>query len=392
MKKRKILVMFLAVMFMISSVAPIMVSAQLEQQYISVYRENFENSAILDTIKNKQDGWNLGAASDADAAKMQVDLGNNLGLDSNAIRFDSTNWWGNMWMTLDVEQNGIAKKVANGEDQTIAKQEVDNYLSGDMRVSFQLYFKCDGIENNCKYLIKLKDSNQNVFATLQVTEDKDAHNSAFDLVALNETKTQNKLYNIATGDSNVFSKQYDVSVLLRKSDNTYQMSINGTPVSTDNGTWIPASNSASVGAAAPYTFGDLLLNQLEFDHSNSGWWQTVTVDNIDIAVLSDIKSSYVDSAITNVSQVSSGSSDYDVQAAFTNNKGITLNTKAIYALYDANNNMIGITVQDLVVDGTNGTVQSPTISCSGVPVKGIVLVWDGLDTMSPLSSSAIWTN
>lgn len=160
---------------------------------------------------------------------MIIQRGDNLGLSSNTIRFGNGSDFGkDRALTLDLKDSWVEKQVSNGADSLAAEREADAYLSKDIRLGFQIYLKCDdAYDDGAFYYIKLLDSEQKPFAVLRAEYQKKStgKESSLDLIALDGTKTENIMYNIARGSENIFEKMININVDIHKADNTYRYSV-----------------------------------------------------------------------------------------------------------------------------------------------------------------------
>lgn len=347
------------------------------ERYRDVFSEDFESPSVLNTIEGGRNGWSLGGSNE----ERVVQIGDNLGIASNAVRFGAGNTWGQtMWMSLDLQENMLSKLLEDGIDYDIAAENVAQKLSGDMRVSFKAYFNCgDEDGRGASYVLKLKDSDYVPFMTIKVTPNRTDENVTLSLIALNADKTENKEYVIFRGKSNVMDRVMNFNIDINTADNTYKLNINGQDIKTDNGVWNPASDSENVGVAKPHNLGDITAKQIDFVVNNSGWWQAVTIDNIKVSHQDNSRE--IDAAIT---ETTKNDDSCRISASFANVSKKDLTFTAIYALYDEDGVLVGADVKDIQLGLSGAAAQTVDIPCSAPPVTAKIFMWDSMADMCPL--------
>lgn len=359
------------------------------KRYSSFYNEDFEDNTAFNSIQDLQNGWSFTGFT-GNTRELELQRGTALGMSSNAVRFGSADkWYADMSLFLNLQENGAFKMIRDGINETEAQNKMNDLLSSDMRLKFQIHFNPSDIDTGAAgdgkvyYYVKLKDSMNKAFATLRVVGSKvqNEKRASMDLIALDSTKTSNKAYNIITQNENALMKPLSIVVDFRRSDNSYKISVNGTTAQTENGEWIPASSKDAEGDAEPYEFSDLILKELEFSLGGNGWYQTFSLDNIDLSSLDDREIINTDV----LSAVSSGENQYEVEAVFGNVNKDEYSAKVIYALYDENDKVVGMSMDDVFVEGSSSIVGKKTIEYSGNPVKLKMFTWNDIDEMLPLS-------
>ncbi len=360
----------------------ITVLAQFER-FSSLYIEDFEDGDSLNAILENRDGWSVAGPTN----EVVIQRGDNLGLSGNTIRFGNGSSFGSdRTLSLNLRDARIAKEINSGTDRTTAERETDMYLSENLRLSFQIYLKCDdSYDDGAYYYITLCDSNQTPFAALRAEYQKasSVNNSSLDLIALDNSKTQNIMYNIARGTSNIFEKMINISVDFRKEDNTYRFLVNGNPVVTDSGEWIPASNSGTEGYASPAVFGEHPVEQIDFGIRQGGWWQVVTIDNIGLSIHDS--TAKFDALVSEVTCVNDN--EYVISGRYVNNLDSQTQADILYALYDEKGSLVGIAKDTVTAGASSGENFEKNITTSSAPKMAKLFIWNGLSDMTPLSHS-----
>lgn len=351
------------------------------ERHQTLFKEDFENPSILNTIFENRDGWSVGGTSE----ERYLQLGNNLGIASNALRFGAGDTWGqNMWLSLDVQENMMSKLLAQNADYDEAAVEVSKQLSNNVRVKFQIYFGCEDEDNRgASYLIKLKDSSYIPFAAIKITPKSSsrASESTLSLIALDKYMSQNKEYIILRGNENILKRTMSFTIDINKSDNTYKLNLNGQDVTTDHGLWTPASDNENLGDAKPHNIGDISVKQIDYVINNSGWWHTFTIDNIEVSKPDDVR--VIDGEIHDVTD---NDGTYNINSSFVNNSSDYVSYRALYALYDENNIVVGTAIEDIQIDPAGAKLKTVDIPYNKTPALVKLFVWNDIENMNPLSS------
>lgn len=359
------------------------------ERYSAEYSEDFEKSSILNTIQGSRDGWSLGG----EANERIVQYGNNLGINSNAVRFGSGNtWWNTMWMSLDIQENMRSRFIADGADHDIAAAETEKRMSGNVRLSFQVNFNWDDVDNSAdesqpaEYVLKIKDAGYTPFAAIRVLPNKRndsvlASKVTMSLIALDGSGTANKEYVILSGNDNINNKVMNVVMDINTENSTYKININGEDINTDFGVWIPASNTDSVGAAQKHILNTIPVKQLDFVLNRCGFYNMCTVDNIMLSkpetgriIDGNITAAEIDEGVCNIS------------STIVNNSGEDITLKAIYALYNDDGVLLGTKMKDITLDGSGAETVQVEMECEDNLSMVKLFIWNGMENMIPLSN------
>lgn len=251
------------------------------EQGETLYAEDFEKPGLDDVIKAKQSGWGWDAAENQ---QDKVDIWRGAsGSDGNSLRFASTDWFKNMWLTLDLKQNGIEKYIdLSGSAAQDAEVHVSNYLKNNMKLSWKMKFEIQGMEtkpNNVhEQYIRIKGDDSHVVAELV------AYNGELCLIALDDTLGANGKYPIKTvnvADKN--NEWHDIAVYFNMEKDKFMIEVDGEIFKdTPHGSWIPTGSMAGLeDASVPTPIGS--VQSIEFGHFWSGWWQSSYIDDMRIS-------------------------------------------------------------------------------------------------------------
>ena len=161
------------------------------------YSEDFEENGFVDMAKTNENGWTYNPGNGA-----AFDCGNNFNnvqTGSNMIRFCGTQW-DDSSLELNLKQSAIAK----GIDETV----YDGYMTDNIAVSFQYAATADSNIGNkqdgSRNMIELLTDDGKPFMAFEAyTKDKNSDDITLNLIALNESKTENVRYELAKGASNI---------------------------------------------------------------------------------------------------------------------------------------------------------------------------------------------
>lgn len=270
---------------MLASLMPAAVSAQEDETNI-LYEEYFESETTKAEIENKQYGWSYdGASGSENSIAFQVEDKFGYEDGSSFLRFASTDFFKTVWMTLDLEENGVYKMIQSGAVQADAETAVADYLSKDMSVSFKAKFETDGYDASAgphEAYIRVKNADYAAIAEIRAVSDMAVGESKakLSLRALNSAKNAFEDYPIKEID---FSKEntdwHDFKIDLNFTDNTYRVTVDGAVFGdTPYGEWIPAGKENEDGSAQACSISK--IQTMETGHSWSGWWQCLGIDDI----------------------------------------------------------------------------------------------------------------
>ena len=284
MKSRKRLAKLLVLAMALTSVPFASWTASAADGDQPWYVEDFEDTALVETIKAKQDGWNWefeGNLSNPEDMRVFDGEGRS---DSNIMMFSNGNNWHNTGsLTLDLKEAGVAKAVAGGAAQEEAEAAAQECLTHDLTISLKgLFERQDKDHDQSESYLRLIGQNHQVIAELAVTQGSEKADGVLSLIALNAEKTRNEAYKIA--DINIGARGtdwQDISVDLDLDQNVYRLTVNGAPFTgTPHGEWIPAGSKAGIVPALPQAIGQ--LKAIQTGMINSGWYETVYWDDLSV--------------------------------------------------------------------------------------------------------------
>ncbi|MDO5396298.1 MAG: S-layer homology domain-containing protein [bacterium] len=242
------------------------------------YSEPFDTPGIEEDMKSQENGWSYGAASGHEGSE-DISVDNYGSGDGKSLRFASKNYYKNVWTTLDLKQNGVYKLTESGKSQAEAQAAVDEYLSGNMKISFKAKFEQDGIEEGHTHeqYIRIKSADGHVITDLHL------YNDSLELVGLNENRTANERYQIKPINWKKGANDWhNITVYFDKTRNAYMVEVDGEIFNnTPHGRWIPAGSGTGIDASQPMDMGT--VSSIEFGHYWSGWWSTLNVDSLKIS-------------------------------------------------------------------------------------------------------------
>ncbi len=240
------------------------------------YSEDFEENGFVDMAKTNENGWTYNPGNGA-----AFDCGNNFNnvqTGSNMIRFCGTQW-DDSSLELNLKQSAIAK----GIDETV----YDGYMTDNIAVSFQYAATADSNIGNkqdgSRNMIELLTDDGKPFMAFEAyTKDKNSDDITLNLIALNESKTENVRYELAKGASNIFDVLHEVTVYVNNDDNTYQVKVGADTLDIGNfGAWIPMSTSDDVGAASQAS--DAKVGSIKIKNVHSSWYGGIILDNVELS-------------------------------------------------------------------------------------------------------------
>lgn len=240
------------------------------------YSEDFEENGFVDMAKTNENGWTYNPGNGA-----AFDCGNNFNnvqTGSNMIRFCGTQW-DDSSLELNLKQSAIAK----GIDETV----YDGYMTDNIAVSFQYAATADSNIGNkqdgSRNMIELRTDDGKPFMAFEAyTKDKNSDDITLNLIALNESKTENVRYELAKGASNIFDVLHEVTVYVNNDDNTYQVKVGADTLDIGNfGAWIPMSTSDDVGAASQAS--DAKVGSIKIKNVHSSWYGGIILDNVELS-------------------------------------------------------------------------------------------------------------
>ena len=240
------------------------------------YSEDFEENGFVDMAKTNENGWTYNPGNGA-----AFDCGNNFNnvqTGSNMIRFCGTQW-DDSSLELNLKQSAIAK----GIDETV----YDGYMTDNIAVSFQYAATADSNIGNkqdgSRNMIELLTDDGKPFMAFEAyTKDKNSDDITLNLIALNESKTENVRYELAKGASNIFDVLHEVTVYVNNDDNTYQVKVGADTLDIGNfGAWIPMSTSDDVGAALQAS--DAKVGSIKIKNVHSSWYGGIILDNVELS-------------------------------------------------------------------------------------------------------------
>ncbi len=238
-----------------------------------LYYEPFEDSGIESEIKGQENGWSNGAAASHEGVEnISVD---SYGGGSRSYRFASSDWYKNIWSILDLQENGVHKRVLNGENEAQAQAEVDEYLRSDMKLSFRACFEADGTDTTThEQYIRIKGSDGHVITDIHL------YNNELKLIAFDETCSANTAYDIKTVDWSKNARDWhDFAVYYDFERNAYMVEVDGEIVkNTPHGRWIPAGSGTGIGSSSEADIGK--IQSIEMGHYWSAWWGALYIDDI----------------------------------------------------------------------------------------------------------------
>lgn len=240
------------------------------------YSEDFEENGFVDMAKTNENGWTYNPGNGA-----AFDCGNNFNnvqTGSNMIRFCGTQW-DDSSLELNLKQSAVAK----GIDETV----YNGYMTDNIAVSFQYAATADSNIGNkqdgSRNMIELLTDDGKPFMAFEAyTKDKNSDDITLNLIALNESKTENVRYELAKGASNIFDVLHEVTVYVNNDDNTYQVKVGADTLDIGNfGAWIPMSTSDDVGAASQAS--DAKVGSIKIKNVHSSWYGGIILDNIELS-------------------------------------------------------------------------------------------------------------
>lgn len=241
-----------------------------------VYSEDFETFAdgSNDAI-NQTNGWSYGTQAGSEGT-IAFWVGNNGSGSDKMLRFASTDWYKTSWLNLDLRASGIAKYVAAGDDETTAAEKVDKYLSEDMKLSFRFKPTTSGYDENAHHreYIRVKNDKYNRIAELYIM-DKNLY-----LYTMNEDKSADEMYLLGEIDLSENSIWHDVVIEIDRETNTYKLTLDGEVVDST-----PWGENIPVGTAESEDKSVGKVSSIEFAHVWSGWWQSMSIDDIEIVTV-----------------------------------------------------------------------------------------------------------
>ena len=149
-------------------------------------------------------------------------------------------------------------------------------MTDNIAVSFQYAATADSNIGNkqdgSRNMIELLTDDGKPFMAFEAyTKDKNSDDITLNLIALNESKTENVRYELAKGASNIFDVLHEVTVYVNNDDNTYQVKVGADTLDIGNfGAWIPMSTSDDVGAASQAS--DAKVGSIKIKNVHSSWY------------------------------------------------------------------------------------------------------------------------
>lgn len=244
------------------------------------YSEDFEQDVTSD-IKAGLNGWTY-VPVNSSGNNDNLGYGDFSGNGNKGIRLCTIGFGISNSITVDLKANAAAKGMAGAD--------FDNAVSGKTAVSFQ--FGADYNASNLNDMwdggisrAEIQDADGNAFMAIEAyTPDKTNQSTmTMNLIALNDSKTENIRYSFGTTGYGIFKKEYDIQVFIDSDNNTYMITVGGEPLSIgDFGEWIPMSTSGEVGAASQRTSA-AAPSKFKISNIGTGYWSGIFLNNIELA-------------------------------------------------------------------------------------------------------------
>lgn len=242
------------------------------------YLEDFNSESLETEMKTQKNGWSFGCASGHEDLE-DISVDEHTGADDKCLRFAATDWFKNMWMVLDLNENGIYKQMQAGKSEQEAENAVNEYLSGSMKISFKTKFEQNGKSNGDTHeqYIRIKSEDGHVVTDFHL------YNNSLELIALNQERTANERYKIKDVNWNKGANEWqDIAVYFDKIRNSYMVEINGEAfLGTPHGRWIPAGSASGVDVSEPMDIGT--ISSIEIGHFWSAWWGELYLEDLKIS-------------------------------------------------------------------------------------------------------------
>lgn len=236
------------------------------------YIEDFESENVLELINQKQDGWSYNC-TEGQEENIHLWIGDN-GSSSNSLRLSATDWYKTNWLTLDILDNGISKKVNNGLSQSGAETEMCTLLNGNMSLSFDLMLEQEGEDKTQTHIsyARIKSNDDHGIAEL-ITENRELF-----LVVLNPDGNGVEKYKICdlntTGDA---ADWHSFKFIFDQASNMFQLYVDSNLFKVEGNEWIVA---ADIAEEISKPFG--MISKLEIGNLWSAYWQQLHIDNIKV--------------------------------------------------------------------------------------------------------------
>ena len=277
-----------------------------------VYLEDFEAGRTLGDIQDKTRGWSYGGN---DSEWIDLWIGD-CGSGSKSLRYtNGDKWFGATWLELDLRDNAAVKYAEAGHPGY--EEIIDRYLSDNCSLSFRIKFEVQGSDPSYTHeqYIRIKGINGESLAELHLRGERlylepagtaDAPEGAYEI----------KRVNISTGNNEWHSFKIDLDY----DSNTYRLSVDGAVFE------IPGSGA---DITACESGNDMpVLNSIEFGHSDSGWWQCMYIDDIEITPLP-----HKEKAEWQINDIIFSEADGSYRIRCTKGSGDLNDVKLIAALY-----------------------------------------------------------
>lgn len=242
------------------------------------YKEECDSVELEKYINDGENGWSYGTASGHEK-KQDISIEEYGSGNGKSLRFASQDWYKNVWMTLDLHENGVYKQRLSGKNDSQAEAFVDGYLSGNMKVTFRVKFGQDGQAQNDTHeqYIRVKGEDGHVITDLHL------YNNSLELIALNMDRNANERYVVKKVNwSSTSNEWHDVALYYDMVRNAYMLEIDGEIFTgTPHGKWIPAGSASGVDVSEPKEIGK--VSSIEFGHFWSAWWAAMFIDDLYIS-------------------------------------------------------------------------------------------------------------